>query len=131
MNYAAMDVKKLREETGATFADCKNALTEAKSWDDAVKILEPAGGVLPRKDSFGRVAVWHSAQCGGKAGTGEHRADDDRFGVAAENSGHGREIHGLRHVDALHMNPRLARSVMVVRGTTGRQRTCGGCRPGE
>ncbi len=40
MNYAATDVKKLREETGATFADCKNALTEAKTWDEAVKYLE-------------------------------------------------------------------------------------------
>jgi elongation factor Ts len=40
MNYAAADVKKLREETGATFADCKNALTEAKTWDDAVKYIE-------------------------------------------------------------------------------------------
>lgn len=40
MNYAAADVKKLREETGATFNDCRNALAEAKSWDDAVKILE-------------------------------------------------------------------------------------------
>lgn len=40
MNYAATDVKKLREETGATFNDCKNALTEAKSWDEAVKILD-------------------------------------------------------------------------------------------
>lgn len=40
MDYAALDVKKLREETGATFADCKNALAEAKNWDDAVKILE-------------------------------------------------------------------------------------------
>ncbi len=40
MNYAATDVKKLREETGATFADCKNALTEAKTWDEAIKILE-------------------------------------------------------------------------------------------
>src|SRR6266567_1567168 len=40
MDYAAVDVKKLREETGATFADCKNALTDAKSWDEAVKILE-------------------------------------------------------------------------------------------
>lgn len=40
MNYGATEVKKLREETGATFVDCKNALTEAKSWDDAVKILE-------------------------------------------------------------------------------------------
>jgi elongation factor Ts len=40
MEYTAADVKKLREETGATFADCKNALTEAKSWNDAVKYLE-------------------------------------------------------------------------------------------
>ena len=40
MNYAATDVKKLREETGATFSDCKNALTEATNWDEAVKLLE-------------------------------------------------------------------------------------------
>ena len=40
MDYTAGDVKKLRDETGATFADCKNALTEAKSWGEAVKILE-------------------------------------------------------------------------------------------
>ncbi|GHO65820.1 elongation factor Ts [Ktedonobacter sp. SOSP1-52] len=40
MNYTAPDVKKLREETGATFADCKNALVESKSWDEAVKYLE-------------------------------------------------------------------------------------------
>ncbi|HTI14244.1 MAG TPA: elongation factor Ts [Dictyobacter sp.] len=40
MNYTAADVKKLREETGATFADCKNALSDSKSWDDAVKFLE-------------------------------------------------------------------------------------------
>src|SRR5215469_12721233 len=40
MNYVAADVKKLREETGATFSDCKNALTEAKNWDEAIKILE-------------------------------------------------------------------------------------------
>src|SRR5579883_2042531 len=40
MNFAATDVKKLREETGATFADCKNALTEAQTWEEAIKILE-------------------------------------------------------------------------------------------
>jgi len=40
MNFAATDVKKLREETGATFADCKNALTEAQSWEEAIRILE-------------------------------------------------------------------------------------------
>jgi len=37
MDYTAADVKKLRDETGATFADCKNALTESKSWEEAVK----------------------------------------------------------------------------------------------
>jgi elongation factor Ts len=40
MNYVAADVKKLRDETGATFADCKNALTEAVSWQEALKLLE-------------------------------------------------------------------------------------------
>ncbi len=40
MNYAAADVKKLREETGATFADCKNALNEAANWDEALKIID-------------------------------------------------------------------------------------------
>ena len=40
MNYVAADVKKLREETGATFADCKNALADAGSWDEAVKLVE-------------------------------------------------------------------------------------------
>jgi elongation factor Ts len=40
MDYTAADVKKLRDETGATFADCKNALTQEKSWEDAIKWLE-------------------------------------------------------------------------------------------
>ena len=40
MKYTAADVKKLREETGATFADCKTALTQEKSWEGAVKWLE-------------------------------------------------------------------------------------------
>ena len=40
MNYVAADVKKLREETGAAFADCKNALADAGSWDEAVKLVE-------------------------------------------------------------------------------------------
>jgi elongation factor Ts len=44
MDYTAADVKKLREETGATFADCKSALTEARSWGEAVKILEVRSG---------------------------------------------------------------------------------------
>ena len=40
MIYAAADVKKLRDETGATFSDCKNALTEANDWNEAIKLLE-------------------------------------------------------------------------------------------
>ena len=40
MNYAAADVKKLREETGATFNDCKNALADASNWQEAIKILD-------------------------------------------------------------------------------------------
>src|SRR5213080_331066 len=44
MDYTAADVKKLREETGATFADCKNALAGASGWDDAVKYLEKRSG---------------------------------------------------------------------------------------
>jgi elongation factor Ts len=40
MDYTAADVKKLRVETGATFADCKNALAGAKTWEDAVKWVE-------------------------------------------------------------------------------------------
>lgn len=44
MDYTAADVKKLREQTGATFADCKSALVQAHSWDEAVKILEAKSG---------------------------------------------------------------------------------------
>jgi elongation factor Ts len=40
MEYTAADVKKLREQTNATFADCKNALSDATGWDEAIKILD-------------------------------------------------------------------------------------------
>ena len=40
MEYTAADVKSLREETGATFADCKNALTQSTNRVEAVKYLE-------------------------------------------------------------------------------------------
>ena len=43
MEATAKDVAKLREQTGAGFADCKKALGEAKTFDEAVKILESAG----------------------------------------------------------------------------------------
>jgi elongation factor Ts len=44
MNYTAADVKKLREETGATFADCKKAFEESENWKAAVKWLEVRNG---------------------------------------------------------------------------------------
>jgi elongation factor Ts len=43
MEATAKDVAKLREVTGAGFADCKKALQEAKTFDEAVKILEERG----------------------------------------------------------------------------------------
>src|SRR5579871_992621 len=43
MNFTAEDVKKLREATGAGFADCRNALTEASSFEAAIKVLEAKG----------------------------------------------------------------------------------------
>lgn len=44
MDYTTADIKRLREETGATPLDCKNALSSAKSWDDAVKFLAARSG---------------------------------------------------------------------------------------
>ena len=43
MEYTTKDVAKLREMTGAGFADCKNALSEAPSFEQAVKIIEAKG----------------------------------------------------------------------------------------
>jgi elongation factor Ts len=43
MEATAKDVAKLREMTGAGFADCKKALTEAKTFDEAVKLIEGSG----------------------------------------------------------------------------------------
>lgn len=43
MEYTAKDVTKLREVTGAGFADCKSALTEAKTFEEAIKLIEAKG----------------------------------------------------------------------------------------
>lgn len=43
MNFTAEDVKKLRETPGAGFADCRNALTEASSFEAAIKGIEAKG----------------------------------------------------------------------------------------
>jgi elongation factor Ts len=40
MDFTAKDVAKLREETGAGFADCRTALADSKTFDEAVKRLE-------------------------------------------------------------------------------------------
>ncbi len=43
MDFTAKDVAKLREITGAGFADCKAALTDAKTFDEAIKLIEAKG----------------------------------------------------------------------------------------
>lgn len=43
MEFTAKDVARLREETGAGFADCRTALTESKTFEEAVKHLEAVG----------------------------------------------------------------------------------------
>jgi elongation factor Ts len=49
MDYTTKDVAKLREETGAGFADCKAALTESKTYEAAVKHLEEKGAKRAEK----------------------------------------------------------------------------------
>ncbi len=49
MDATAKDVAKLRELTGAGFADCKTALAQASTFDDAVKILEKKGQARAEK----------------------------------------------------------------------------------
>jgi len=43
MNYTVKDIQRLRETTGAGPLDCKKALEEAASFDEAVKTLEKKG----------------------------------------------------------------------------------------
>ena len=49
MEFSAKDVAKLREVTGAGFADCKSALTEAKDFDGAIKLIEAKGQTRAEK----------------------------------------------------------------------------------
>lgn len=49
MEATAKDVIKLRELTGAGPLDCKKALSEAKTFDDAVRILEEKGAKRAEK----------------------------------------------------------------------------------
>jgi elongation factor Ts len=49
MEFTAKDVAKLREATGAGFADCKSALSSAKSFDEAVKLIEQKGQARAEK----------------------------------------------------------------------------------
>jgi elongation factor Ts len=43
MEFTAKDVARLREETGAGFADCRTALTESTTFEDAIKLIEKKG----------------------------------------------------------------------------------------
>jgi elongation factor Ts len=43
MEYTVKDIQRLRETTGAGPLDCKKALEDAKSFDEAVKTLEEKG----------------------------------------------------------------------------------------
>jgi elongation factor Ts len=49
MEFTAKDVAKLRELTGAGFADCRNALAGAKTLDEAIKALEEKGQARAEK----------------------------------------------------------------------------------
>jgi elongation factor Ts len=49
MEATAKDVAKLRELTGAGFADCKKALSESKTFEDAVKFVEEHGAKRAEK----------------------------------------------------------------------------------
>jgi elongation factor Ts len=49
MEATAKDVVRLRELTGAGPLDCKKALTEAKTFEDAVRILEEKGAKRAEK----------------------------------------------------------------------------------
>lgn len=49
MEFTAKDVAKLREITGAGFADCRTALAESKTFDAAVKHLEEKGAKRAEK----------------------------------------------------------------------------------
>jgi elongation factor Ts len=77
MDYTAADVKRLREETGATFADCKRALAESKSWDEAVKWLEARIGHKAEK----MMAAGRETKQGGIFSYVHH---DHRLGVLLE-----------------------------------------------
>jgi elongation factor Ts len=49
MQFTAEDVKKLREATGAGFNDCRTALADATSFDQAIKLLEEKGAKRAEK----------------------------------------------------------------------------------
>jgi elongation factor Ts len=49
MEFTAKDVARLREATGAGFADCRTALTEASTFEQAVKHLEEKGAKRAEK----------------------------------------------------------------------------------
>ena len=51
MTFTMTEIKKLREMTGAGLADCKKALTESETMDDAVAYLRKKGAAVAAKRS--------------------------------------------------------------------------------
>jgi|SRR5579885_771237 elongation factor Ts len=77
MNYTLADIKKLREETGAAILDCKNALVQARTWDEAVRLLvEKSDNKVERVKAAGRAT--------GEGGIFSYIHHDRRIGVLLE-----------------------------------------------
>ncbi len=77
MNYTLADIKKLREETGAAILDCKNALVQVQTWDDAVKLLvRKSEGNVERVKAAGRAT--------GEGGIFSYIHHNQRVGVLLE-----------------------------------------------
>jgi elongation factor Ts len=77
MNYTLTDIKKLREETGAAILDCKNALVQAQTWDEAVSLLAAKSeGKVERVKEAGRAT--------GEGGIFSYIHHDRRIGVLLE-----------------------------------------------
>jgi elongation factor Ts len=77
MNYTLTDIKKLREETGAAILDCKNALVQAQTWDEAVK-------VLGAKNNSTAERVKQAGRATGEGGIFSYIHHDRRIGVLLE-----------------------------------------------
>lgn len=77
MNYTLDDIKKLREETGAALLDCKHALLQAQTWEEAVSLLAAkSGSKAERVKAAGRAT--------GEGGIFSYIHHNQRVGVLLE-----------------------------------------------